>query len=226
MQIRLFQPATGPGFCSRAATGSFPLKAPRAWHQWPCSPAAAGASAGSAPQKRRIALAANSAVAQRTGASIRNTCPEQMEPLVANLKGDRRALFSGPAAVQPRQCADARSRHVALLAEMLCMVLVRLWRALHLQVAMIPAGYGGHLAMQTFLLMVASNDYANPVAAPWLTPHRSAAGGGGTVCGNRTAPAQWRQNWLGQAAAALARTQPLFGVRCACSTCPLVSSRP
>ena len=172
-------------------------------------------------QQRRIALAANPLWLSVWGIYPQYLSQNTLQTLVANLNGDRRALFM--ARLQFNRANALMPGAMALLAEMLCMMLFVHGVPLHLQVAMIPAGYGGHLAMQTFLLM-GEHDYANPVAAPWLTPIGLLLAAAGLLAAIELR----RRNGgkIGWDKLLLARTQPLLGVRCTCSTCPFVSSRP
>ncbi len=58
---------------------------------------------------------------------------------------------------------------MALLAATLSLMLFAYQAPRYTQFAVLPAGYAGHLAMKTFVLM-GEHEYLNPVVAAWLSP--------------------------------------------------------
>jgi len=119
-------------------------------------------------EQRSIALAGNPLHLSLWGIGPEYLSPDVLRALIGDVMiGDSRSLFV--ARLHFYYANSLMPGAMALLAAALSLMLFAHRAPLYTQLATLPAGYGGHLAMKTFVLL-GEHNFIHPVVAVWFTP--------------------------------------------------------
>jgi len=161
-------PASTPGYwiLNDGAYWVIPPEGPLEADQLTATPGSEASA--TAFKQRAIALAESPLHLSLWGIGPQYLSQAVLRALIKNVTvGDSRSLFV--ARLQFYYANALMPGAMALLAATLSLMLFAYRAPLYAQLAALPAGYGGHLAMKTFVLL-GEHDYMNPVIAAWLTP--------------------------------------------------------